>query len=132
VKKAKKKLARDRAALARARSAYRACMNRAAAPAPAPAPEPAPTPNPVTEQCLAAAGQITGQDSTGTLSSGAGAFCDALGEATATSGGDPVTVCEQLAANDPTGQLGQLCTALDPAALPGTGLPSTGLPGLPI
>lgn len=109
VKRAKKRLKRDRTRLHRAQAAYSACLNR---PAPAPAPAPTPTPNPVTEQCNDAAVQLTSQDPSGQLAVGAAAFCDELGQVAGDGGGDPVALCDQLAAQDPTGQLGQLCTGL--------------------
>jgi hypothetical protein len=125
-KKAKRHLKRDRRKLARAKAAYQGCLNRQHAPAPAPTPTPTPS-NPVTDQCNATAAQITSQDPSGQLATGSAAFCDLLGQLAASSGGDPTTLCTQLAAQDPTGQFGQICTALGTSALPA--LPGTsGLP----
>lgn len=126
VRKAKRHLARDRARLSAARNAYSACANGQPAPAPAPAPAPTPAPsNPVTEQCNGYASQITSQDPSGQLGAGSAAFCDLLGQLAGASGGDPTSICYQLAANDPTGQFVQLCDAF------AGGLPSGGLPGVP-
>jgi hypothetical protein len=127
-KKARKHLKRDRRHLAAAQSAYDRCTQGQASPAPAPSPAPASAQsNPVTDQCNAAAGQLTSQDPTGSLASGAAAFCDLLGQlAAASPGSDPVALCNQLAAQDPTGQLVQLCTALGGASLPGTGTGTVG------
>jgi hypothetical protein len=134
IKKAKRHLKRDRKALHRAQAAYRACLNRKS-PTPSPSPSPTPTPNPVTEQCLAAAGQITSQDPSGQLATGAGAFCDLLGQlaASAPTGTDPTALCSQLASQDPTGQFGQVCDGLGSVPIPSGGLPTGGLPtgGLP-
>jgi hypothetical protein len=139
VKKAKKRLARDRARLVAARNAYNACLAGPAAPAPAPGGTTTPPPaasNPVTDQCNAVAGQIAAQDPTGAFASGAAAFCDLLGQLAGASGGDPLAICDTLAAGDPTGQLSTLCDALGTSGLPslptGGGLPGVpGLPGLP-
>lgn len=111
-KKARKHLKRDRKKLARANNAYRACMNRADATPPASPSPSTPPANPVTEQCNTAAAPLVSQDPTGTFADGAAAFCDLLGQLAGTSGGDPVSLCNQLASQDPTGQMGQLCTGL--------------------
>lgn len=118
VKKAKKKLRHDRKRLARAQAAYNACRNSSQTPAPAPA-DPGTPINPVTEQCTTVAGQLVALDPTGTLADGASAFCDLLGQLAGSTGGDPVELCTQLASQDPTGQLVQICDALGGASLPG-------------
>jgi hypothetical protein len=137
IKKAKKRLGRDRARLVQARNAYNACLNGSSTPAPAPAPAPTPTPapsNPVTEQCNDAAAQFVALDPTGQFASGAAAFCDLLGQVAGASGGDPLAICDQIAAQDPTGQFVQICDALAssgglPSLPGGSGLPDGGLIG---
>jgi hypothetical protein len=128
VKRLKRKIRSDRARLAQSRHAYYRCVYGQSAPAPAPPgggnPTPAPS-NPVTDQCTAFAGQLTAHDPSGQLATGSAAFCDLLGQLAGATGGDPLTVCDQLAAQDPTAQFGQLCDALRT----GPGLPA--LPGLP-
>ena len=117
MKKAKKRLKRDRKRLARAQAAYRACVNRQQTPAPGGGTTPPPS-NPVTEQCNTAAVQLAAQDPTGTFATGSAAFCDLLGELAGSTSGDPLAICDQLAAQDPTGQFGQICDALGTAGLP--------------
>jgi hypothetical protein len=78
----------------------------------------------VTNQCTAAAAPLVSQDPSGAFATASSAFCGLLGQlAAASPGTDPVTLCNQLAAQDPTHQLGQLCAGLG-GGVPS--LPSTG------
>jgi hypothetical protein len=112
VKKAKKKLRRDRKKLHRAKHAYQACLRSQQTPPPPAGPAPGGTQNPVTEQCLTAAGQLAAQDPSGTSATGADGFCDLLGQLVGSTDGDPAALCDELAAQDPSGELRQLCTGL--------------------